>query len=101
MHKLTAEHLRKALDGDFIKKLCGGDTGDNHHCAHAGAISDEDNWRDFVNKAELLQARGEFMGMPPEVSVMFMGLHIGYAAALIQFGLEEAVLSEDDKTKVS
>lgn len=99
MHKLTAENLRKALDGYLIKKLCGDES--SHHCVHADAISDGDNWEDFINKAEQIYARGEFMGMPPEVSVMFMGLHIGYAAALIQFGLEEAVFSEDNEAKVN
>lgn len=101
MHKLTADHLAKALDGDLIKKLCGDGEVEGHHCAHADAISREDNFDNFVDKAKRVYAKGTYMGLPPEVSVMFMGLHIGYAAALIQFGLEEAVLSEDDKAKAS
>jgi hypothetical protein len=101
MHKLTADHLAKALSGDLIRQMCKGGTQKTHGCCYAEAISRHDNWEDFVDKAQGVYAQGEFMGLPPEVSVMFMGLHIGYAAALIQFGLEGAVLSENDETKAN
>jgi hypothetical protein len=96
--KLTPEHMRKALEGELIKRMC---DHNSEGCIHADAIAEKENFDDFVDKAKQLYNKGMFRGLPPEVSVMFMGLHIGYALALIQFGLEEVVLSEDDETKAN
>jgi hypothetical protein len=96
--KLTPEHMRKALEGDLIKRMC---DYNSEGCIHADAIAEKENFKDFVSKAKHVYSKGMFRGLAPEVSVMFMGMHIGYALAIIQFGLEEAVLSEDDETKAN